>query len=53
MKKETVIVRLSHFHYVEHTKLEAACMGFVTLKYEAVSPLYTLCYNVMYYVIIM
>ena len=35
--------KVSHFHYLKHARLEAACMEHVTLKYEAVSPSYTLC----------
>ena len=34
--------RLSHFHYVEQAKLEAACVERVTLNYEGASPFYTL-----------
>ena len=49
MHMENEIATVSHFHYytlcttVGHAKLEAACMERVTLKYEASSPLYTLC----------
>ena len=34
--------KVSYFHYVEHAKLEAACMERAILKYEAMSPIYAL-----------